>query len=223
MIAFVLSASPNSGYVTAGTRFCDSDGKDVFACDTFRYPACFLLLGAEFTDVWPNQSIVQRHEKSGITVADVFFDSTGEFAHGYTYSGHPVACAVALKNIEIIEREGLIEQVRDKTGPYLQARLAELMDHTLVGEVRGSGLLGAVELVPDKSKRMMFEPRNIVGNICRDFCFKNNVICRSVYDSIVMSPPLTITEAEIDELFKRLRKSLDQTLETIIEATSGNN
>ncbi len=145
-------------------------------------------------------------------IADVFFREGGEFSHGFTYSGHPVACAVALANIEIMEREGLIETVREKTGPYLQARLRELADHPLVGEVRGVGLLGGIELTPDKSARRPFEDPGKTGVMCREACFANNVISRSVGDSMVLSPPLVISEAEIDELMARLRKSLDQTL-----------
>jgi putrescine aminotransferase len=147
----------------------------------------------------------------GDGIADVLFREGGEFAHGFTYSGHPVACAVALANIEIMEREGLVEKVREETGPYFQARLRELAQHPLVGEVRGVGLLGGIEMVADKASRRPFDDPGRAGVICREACFANNVISRSVGDSMVLSPPLTIAKDEIDELMKRLRKSLDQT------------
>ena len=147
----------------------------------------------------------------GDEIADVLFREGGEFAHGFTYSGHPVACAVALANIEIMEREGLVEKVREETGPYFQARLRELAQHPLVGEVRGVGLLGGIEMVADKASRRPFDDPGKAGLICREACFANNVISRSVGDSMVLSPPLVIAKDEIDELMKRMRKSLDQT------------
>src|SRR3546814_9085809 len=89
----------------------------------------------------------------GERVAQVLWEKGGEFAHGFTYSGHPVPCAVALENIAIIEEEKLVERVREDVGPYLQQRLATLADHPLVGEVRGVGMLGAVALTADKARR----------------------------------------------------------------------
>jgi putrescine aminotransferase len=147
----------------------------------------------------------------GDGIADVLFREGGEFAHGFTYSGHPVACAVALANIEIMEREGLVDKVREETGPYFQARLRELAQHPLVGEVRGVGLLGGIEMVADIASRRPFDDPGKAGVICREACFANNVISRSVGDSMVLSPPLVIAKDEIDELMKRMRKSLDQT------------
>jgi putrescine aminotransferase len=147
----------------------------------------------------------------GKRVAKVLRDEGGEFSHGFTYSGHPVSCAVALANIAIIEREGLVERVRDETGPYLQARLRELADHPLVGEVRGIGFIGAVQLVEDKAARRGFTPAGGAGAKCRDHCVKNRVVCRAVADSMVLSPPLIADKDDIDELVKRLRRSIDDT------------
>ncbi len=145
----------------------------------------------------------------GDRVVDVLWEKGGEFAHGFTYSGHPVACAVALENLAIIEEENLVQRVREDVGPYLQQRLASLADHPLVGEVRGLGLLGAVELVADKKTHGRFAPEGRAGTICRDHCFKGNVISRAVRDTMVISPPLTITHEEIDELVARLGKAID--------------
>jgi putrescine aminotransferase len=120
-----------------------------------------------------------------------------------------VACAVALENIAIIEEENLVQKVREDTGPYLQQRLATLADHPLVGEVRGLGLLGAVELVSDKQTRGRFAPEGRAGTVCRDHCVKQNVVSRAVRDTMVVSPPLIITREEIDELVARLGKAID--------------
>ena len=145
----------------------------------------------------------------GDRVAEVLWEKGGEFAHGFTYSGHPVACAVALENIAIIEEENLVERVREDTGPYLQDRLASLAEHPLVGEVRGVGLLGAVELVADKASHARFKPEGRAGTLCRDHCVKQNVVSRAVRDTMVVSPPLIITHEEIDELVARLGKAID--------------
>ncbi len=148
----------------------------------------------------------------GDRVATTLIEDGGEFFHGFTYSGHPVACAVALANIRILEEEKLVEQVREDTGPYLQSSLrAALEDHPLVGEVRGVGLIGAIELVEDRATRKHFEPIGRVGTICRDHCFANNVMLRAVRDAVVLSPPLIMSHAEIDQLVERAKHCIDLT------------
>jgi putrescine aminotransferase len=135
----------------------------------------------------------------------------GDFVHGYTYSGHPVASAVALRNIEIMEREGLVEKVRNETGPYLAKALAPLRDHPLVGEARSVGLLGAIEVVADKATGARFGgAEGTAGPLVRDICIRNGLMVRGIRDSIVMCPPLIITPAQIDELVGIIRKSLDE-------------
>jgi putrescine aminotransferase len=136
----------------------------------------------------------------------------GEFAHGYTYSGHPVAAAVASANLSIIEDEGMIAQVRDETGPYLQKRIEELLDHPLVGQVRGIGLMAAVELVQDKESHTNYPKEVGIGGICRDYALANGLVMRAVGDSMILCPPLIISKLEIDELIEIIKKSLDQTL-----------
>ena len=138
----------------------------------------------------------------------------GDFNHGFTYSGHPVAAAVGLENIRILRDEKIIERVREETAPYLQKRLSELKDHPLVGEVRGLGLLGAIELVKDKATRQRYEGRG-VGMMCRNFCFDNGLIMRAVGDTMIIAPSLVITREEIDELVTKARKCLDLTLEAL--------
>ena len=138
----------------------------------------------------------------------------GDFNHGFTYSGHPVAAAVALENLRILRDEQIITQVQEQTAPYLQQRLRELADHPLVGEVRGLGMLGAIELVKDKASRTRY-PGNGVGMICRQHCFDNGLIMRAVGDTMIIAPPLVISLAEIDELVAKARKCLDLTYEAV--------
>ena len=135
----------------------------------------------------------------------------GDFVHGFTYSGHPVAAAVALRNIEIIEREGLVERTRSETGPYLAKALAKLAEHPLVGEARSVGLIGAVEIVADKVSGARFGGKEgTAGPMVRDLCIANGLMVRGIRDSIVMCPPLIITIEQIDELVGKIRKSLDE-------------
>jgi putrescine aminotransferase len=138
-------------------------------------------------------------------------ENNDEFAHGFTYSGHPTAAAVALKNIEIIEREGLVERVANDIGPYLAAALQRLAPHELVGEVRSLGLIGGVEIVRRKGSNERFAGKEgTAGPILRDLCIANGLMVRAIRDTIVMCPPLVITRAEIDEMIGILSRSLDQ-------------
>ena len=152
----------------------------------------------------------------GVMVADhvskVLTDEGGEFAHGFTYSGHPVCAAVACANLNILKNEGIISNVDQNTGPYLQQRWQELADHPLVGEARGIGFLGALELVRDKATRAGFEESGKAGVICREYCFHNGLIMRAVGDTMIISPPLILSKDHIDELVDKARLCLDMTL-----------
>ena len=156
---------------------------------------------------------------SGLIIDDMIVEALiahdDDFNHGYTFSGHPVACAVALKNIEILEREQLVSKVKDSTGPALSKMLAKFADHPLVGEVRSVGLLGAIELVADKKTRRRFDNPGRVGLICRDHFFRNGFIMRAVFDTMVTAPPLIWTQEHFDEAEAVIRKSLDQTLHDV--------
>jgi putrescine aminotransferase len=145
-------------------------------------------------------------------VADVVIDKGGEFAHGFTYSGHPVACAVASVNLQLLQQENLVPRTRDETGPYLASKWRQLSEHPLVGEARSVGLIGALELVRDKGSRRFFDNRGEVGTICRDFCFENGLIMRAVRDTMIVSPPLVINREQIDELAEKAWRCLDLTL-----------
>ena len=146
----------------------------------------------------------------GNRVTETLVDEGGEFYHGYTYSGHPVACAVAIENLKIIREENLIENSRN-TSVYLEERMKEIADHPLVGEVRMKSFIGAVELVKDKDKREMFEETGVTGGICRDYCIQQGLIMRAVRDGMIFCPPLIFNNNHIDELVEKLKKALDQT------------
>ena len=138
--------------------------------------------------------------------------TAGAFGHGYTYSGHPVACAVALKVLEIYQRDEIFQKAA-VTGQYMQKRLAEFSDHPLVGEVRGSGLLGAIELVADKKTGQPFVG-GAVGGYAQKMAQDSGLLIRAVAgSSLGFCPPLIITEPQIDELIGKVSIALDKTLE----------
>ena len=147
----------------------------------------------------------------GKRVADVLIDKGGEFNHGYTYSGHPVACAVALANIEILESEGLVDRVLNETGPYLTEKYAELAKHPLVGGAETCGLVAGFVLMKDKQNHIAFDEALEVGMICRGHCFANGLIMRAVGDCMIIAPPLVTTKAQIDEMIALIYKCLDAT------------
>lgn len=181
--------------------------------------------GSEYFDIRPDLMPIAKGMSSGympiggVMVADrvmeVLVEQGGEFHHGFTYSGHPVAAAVACAAIGILRTERVIEHVRDDVGPYLAKRWPELAEHPLVGEARSTGLVGALELVRDKERRGFFEPRGEVGTLCRDICVDNGLVMRAVRDTMIIAPPLVITRAQIDELIEKARLCLDLTWQLV--------
>jgi 4-aminobutyrate---pyruvate transaminase len=154
---------------------------------------------------------------SAITIEDDLYQAMvdeskkiGTFGHGFTYTAHPVGCAVALKAIEIYQRDRIIEHVR-KVAPVFQERLNALADHPLVGEARGIGLIGALELVADKKSKRAFDPKKAVGPTAVNFLAGLGVINRAMGDSLAFCPPLIITEEQAHELFDLVAKALDMT------------
>ncbi|HAT86023.1 MAG TPA: aspartate aminotransferase family protein, partial [Rhizobiales bacterium] len=146
-------------------------------------------------------------------VAEGFIADGGEFAHGYTYSGHPVACAAALTNLEILEQENIVSDVTSRAAPYLAEKWGQLGDHPLIGQARSKGLVGAIELTPDKAARAPFATEaGTAGLICREHCFANGLVMRHVGDTMIISPPLVISNNEIDELVEKAGRCLDLTL-----------
>jgi putrescine aminotransferase len=148
----------------------------------------------------------------GDRVAKVLIEQGGEFNHGYTYSGHPVACAVGLANIGLIRELKLVEHVRDDVGPYLAKAYASLAEHPLVGDAETCGLMAALLLVKDKAKGTAFADEVEIGMVCRGHCFANGLIMRAVGDRMIIAPPLVITRAQIDEMMSLIRRCLDLTL-----------
>ena len=186
-----------------------------FGCDTLGIKADFMSIAKGLSSGYLPIGGVMISDK----VARVLIEQGGEFNHGFTYSGHPASCAAALANIEIIERESLVARVRDDIGPYMQKRWAELADHPLVGEARMIGLMGAIELTSDKTKHAKFNAKQgTVGLMCRENCFANKLVMRHVGDSMIISPPLIISHAQVDELIEKAKRCLDLTLEQAKEA-----
>jgi putrescine aminotransferase len=151
----------------------------------------------------------------GDRVAEVVIASGGEFAHGYTYSGHPAACAVALANLKIMRDEGIVERVKTHTAPYFNERWASLADHPIIGEARSLGLVGAIELVRDKDSRERFHKDLGAGTRCRDICVDNGLVMRGVGDTMIVSPPLIFEDSHVDEMVEKAWQSLDRTAESL--------
>ncbi|HLF31750.1 MAG TPA: aspartate aminotransferase family protein [Xanthomonadales bacterium] len=147
----------------------------------------------------------------GERVAEVVTTQGGEFAHGFTYSGHPVTCAVALAVIRAMQAEGIVERVRNDLSPYFRKRWAELADHPIIGEARSVGLVGAIEIVQDKASRARYHKDLGAGTRARDICVNNGLVMRAVGDTMIVSPPLVAEHAHIDELLEKAWRCLDLT------------
>lgn len=181
--------------------------------------------GSQFYGIRPNLITFAKASTSGyIPLSGVIIDDkivealmahNDDFNHGYTYSGHPVACAVALANIAIIEREKLLERTTDVNAPRLAKMLAKFKDHPLVGEVRSVGMLGAIELVANRRTRQRFADPGRVGLICRDHFFREGFIMRAVFDTMVCAPPLIWTEEHFQEAERVIGRCLDLTLNDV--------
>jgi putrescine aminotransferase len=152
----------------------------------------------------------------GSRVADALIERGGDFNHGFTYSGHPVACAAALENLRILQEEGLVERVAQETGPWLKAAFGTLAAHPLVGHAETCGLTAGLNLVRRKGATAhdceAFPGELAVGMLCRGHMFDNGVIMRAVGDRMIVAPPLVMTTAQIDEMVGRIRYCLDLTL-----------
>lgn len=185
----------------------------MFASERFGIEPDFMTLSKQLTSSYQPLAAVLMNER----VASVLIRHSGElgsFGHGYTASGHPVATAVALENIRIIEERGLVENAA-AVGAVLQRRLRELSGHRLVGEVRGVGLIAAVELVADKAGRTPFDPLGKAGAAVVRQAQANGLILRGIQDSLAFCPPLIITEAQVNLLADRFAQSLDEAAQTL--------
>jgi len=179
-----------------------------FGCETFGFRPDLMTFAKGVTSGYIPLGGVMVGER----VAKVLIEQGGEFNHGYTYSGHPVACAVGVANLRLIQRLGLVEHVHDDVGPYLAEAFASLHEHALVGDAETCGLMGALLLVKDKAKGTRFGDDADIGMLCRGHCFGNGLIMRAVGDRMIVAPPLVITRAQIDEMLALIRRCLDLTL-----------
>jgi putrescine aminotransferase len=217
---------PPDSYWPEVQRICDEYGvlliSDEVICGFGRMGEWF---GADYYGTRPDFMPFAKGVTSGYLplggvmisdrVADVLIDKGGEFYHGYTYSGHPAACAVAIENIRILQREKLVERVKNDIGPYLKKGWDKLAEHPLVGEARMVGLLGALELVKTKDPMERFDEKQGVGTICRDFLIDNGLVMRAVGDTMVAAPPFILSYEEADEMIEKAWKCLDLTQQAI--------
>ena len=217
---------PPDSYWPEVARICKEHGillaTDEVICGFGRLGEWF---GAEHYGVEPDLMSFAKGVTSGYLplggvmvgdrVADVLIDKGGEFFHGYTYSGHPASCAVAVANIELLRREQLPDRVKNDIGPYLAAKWSTLADHPLVGETRMTGLMGAFELVADKSSLTRFEESQGVGTLCRDISIGNGLVMRAVGDTMVVAPPLVLSHDEADQIVELAWKTLDKTHDAV--------
>jgi putrescine aminotransferase len=151
----------------------------------------------------------------GDRVAETFIEHGGEFYHGFTYSGHPVACAVALANLDVIESQDLVGAA-ERQGEKLRAALKmALADHPLVGEIRGRGLITAIELAEDRATHRAFPINRKVGGTCRDFSIAEGLVMRACRDTMVLAPPLVISDEEVGEVASRAARAIDRTWESL--------
>ena len=208
-------------------RICDKYGilliADEVICGFGRLGAWF---GSELMGIKPDLITFAKGVTSGYVplggvlvgdrVAKVLTEKGGDFNHGFTYSGHPVACAAALENLQILLDEKLVQQVALETGPYLKAKFAGLADHPLVGFANSCGFVAGLNLVRRKGATVhdceLFDPLQGVGMICRGYMFDNGMIMRAVGDRMIIAPPLVMTCAQIDEMIAKIRFCLDATL-----------
>jgi putrescine aminotransferase len=179
-----------------------------FGCETMGFRPDLMTFAKGVTSGYVPLGGVMVGER----IARVLIEQGGEFEHGYTYSGHPVACAVALANIQLIEELNLVAHVHDDVGPHLAEAFALLGEHPLVGDAETCGLMGALLLVKDKARLTPFDAAVGIGMVCRGHCFANGLIMRAVGNRMIIAPPLVTTRTQIDELAALIRRCLDLTL-----------
>jgi 4-aminobutyrate--pyruvate transaminase len=186
---------------------------EMFGCQTYNIEPDIMTLSKALSSSYLPISALLINDRVYQPVADQSSE-IGTFGHGYTASGHPVAAAVALENLDIIEERGLVGRAREM-GELMQAGLRTLEDHPLVGEVRGVGLIAAVELVTDKAAKTALEKPGALGAQAFAILQKNGVISRPIGDSLAYCPPLIIEKAHIDLIVETTRKSLDELQATL--------
>ncbi len=184
-----------------------------FGSQTLNIKPDTVTLAKALTSAYQPLSAVVLSEKMYGPIAEAG-KKLGTLGHGYTYSGHPVCAAVGLKTLEIYERDNIFGRAA-ALAPKFQARLRSFLDHPLVGEARGVGMIGALEFVSNKTTKAGFTPYGSIGTYCFERCHAHGLIPRNVGDGIALCPPLIITEAQIDEMFDKLSLALDDTLDHV--------
>ena len=211
---------PPATYWPEIQRICDAYGillvTDEVICGFGRLGSWF---GHQHFGVKPDLAPVAKGLSSGYLpigavlvsdrVADVMINEVGDFFHGFTYSGHPVAAAAALENLRIIEDEKLVERVRDDIGPYFTKAWKSLEDHDMVYSAENVGLMAGLQMAADKTTRARYEKADDLGSFVRNVCLENGLVLRATGDRMLASPPLIITEEEVDFMVKVTRMGLD--------------
>ncbi|WP_322045906.1 aspartate aminotransferase family protein [Paraburkholderia sp. J67] len=182
-----------------------------FAHQHFGFEPDLITMAKGLTSGYVPMGAVGLHDR----VAKALIEN-GDFNHGLTYSGHPVAAAVAVANLKLLRDEKIIERVKTDTGPYFQQRLRETFaNHPIIGDISGAGLVAGLQLAEDPKARKRFANGGDVGTICRDFCFNGNLIMRATGDRMLLSPPLVVTRSEIDEIVSKAKKAIDATAQQL--------
>lgn len=211
---------PPATYWPEIQRICDAYGillvTDEVICGFGRLGSWF---GHQHFGVKPDLCPVAKGLSSGYLpigavlvsdrVADVMINEVGDFFHGFTYSGHPVAAAAALENLRIIEDEKLVERVRDDIGPYFTKAWKSLEDHDMVYSAENVGLMAGLQMAADKTTRARYKKADDLGSFVRNVCLENGLVLRATGDRMLASPPLIITEEEVDFMVKVTRMGLD--------------
>ena len=213
---------PDSYWPEVG-RICDAHGIPLIAdeviCGFGRLGKWF---GTDYYGLRPKLMPIAKGMTSGYLpmggvlvhddIAEVLREKGGEFAHGFTYGGHPACAAAGLENLRILREEKIVERAGAELAPYFQEKWRRLGEHPIVGEARGVGLVGALELTADKASGRRFEGGGRAGGICRDFSVEAcGLVMRAVRDTMVVAPPLVMTLAEVDEMCEKAWKALDLT------------
>lgn len=218
---------PPSTYWPEIQRICDKYGilliSDEVICGFGRLGTMF---GCETMGTKPDFMTFAKGVTSGYIplggamvsqrVVDVLYRD-GDFNHGYTYSGHPVACAVAIANIKLMQQLDIVNVVKNDTGPYLKQAFEALNNHPMVADAATMGMVGGLELMRDKEKSLSFDDDDNAGMICRGHCFDNGLIMRAVGNRMIIAPPLVMTHDNINELATKARKALDATWKDLIK------
>ena len=182
-----------------------------FGCQTYGFKPDIMVTSKQLTSSYMPLAAILMSDAVYQVIAD-YTEQLGTLGHGFTAGGHPVACAVGLENLAIIEEEDLMGNAA-RLADKFQSGLRKFSDHPLVGEVRGVGLLAGVELVADKATKKSFEPGGKITAVAAKMAAEEGLIIRNIYETIGICPPLIITEAQVDELLEKLGRALDRTLD----------